>query len=613
LWSKAAIQGKVHPAAGRARVEVAFRSSANEEKVAGSASAELTADGLFQTDIPAGIALDVKVTVPGAAPVYLWGIKSAPGQAASLGVIRPVTGGSISGFVVDVKRRPVAQASIVIAPVTPLGRGTENDTFRSYAAITNARGFFQITGIAAGSYHLSSKKRGYSTADAGLVEIHAGEEREIERPLVQADLQSVEIVITPPVDAKGQPWTVSLAQSTPFSSAFNVTRKSGVPLTGIADLNALESGSYLIAVIDGGGNTRKSEPVVLDSGHQSIAIVIDDILVRGTVRAGKVTVASRLTFSDSSGAQIRATSAADGSYEISLPHDGKWHVEIAPTSVQLKLFRMKSVDIRRGEGELYVPLDIELPAGRLAADVVDSDGKPVDALVDVYRDGTPVAHGFAQTGHIDIFGVPEGAAQVDARTPKSQSELLPVDITDSSTIQLVVRSQRTLLGSVVTVDGLPVAGAILRARSSRFDGVPNAVSAPNGGFELKLPLTDGPVDLVVIAPGFPVRMITIPADYDMMNPARIVVAGIGGRLQVHLSRGAPPWPRIRKSGEAMSITLLFYPPGADGYPGGLTPNGIDVEIEPGTYTVCDPNAEKGCRTINIGNGTAAVIDFRKAD
>ena len=611
IWRKGAIEG--HLALDGKEMQVRLRSSSGasppDNNLDATAPCPVKRDHSFQCGVPAGVPLDLKISTQGTAPLYFFDVSVDAGRAAALGTLRPVAGGSLAGSVVDAKGRGLAEVTVELAPVTPMTERKDRDTFRSYSAKTSARGFFQIAGIASGVYHLTSRKAGYATADAGLVEIRASDNREVNRTLTQPELQSLEIVITPPADPAGKPWSISLTARRPFVDRFEGRPRKPVPLSGIAQLTGLNTGQYLLDVADSAGNVRRTQMLELHEGLRSISIAIDDIVIRGRVTAGSDALLAHVTFWDSMGVRIGADADDTGAYNLSVPHDGKWYVEVKPTAIKyFTLFRVKTVEVRRPEGASHATVDIELPGGRLAADVVAANGAPSDGIVRVYHDGTPIAQAFAAAGHVDIFGIAEGAAQVDAQNPTSRSEFVSVDVTDSSTVRLVLQPKRRLQGSVVTMDNAPVAGAILRAASANVHGDGEAVSGPNGRFDMKIANGGGPIDLVVIAPGFSIRMITIPAGYDLTEPVSVVVAPTGGRLRIRIP-GAPPWPVIRRGGAPLGLTMLFYPPGADGYPGGMTPNGFIAEMEPGPYTVCRSEALDRCRTVTVREGSEAMVDF----
>jgi hypothetical protein len=518
-------------------------------------------------------------------------------------------GGSISGYVRDGSGSPTEGADVTAVPIAPTGR--DEVPARTQRAKSDKRGFFQVTALAEGTYHIVSKSTGRAVAEGGLVDVRDGEEHELGRPLVLLGLQAVEVYVMPPVDRAGHPWRLALKRRLSPTSRTSRTVAAGEAGTnGFWRAEELEPGEYTLSVLTVDGATRKLDTIRLDQGSRTVSITLDDVAVRGTVRSGSSRMAMRITFMDDQGAKVLADADENGEYELSLPHEGTWHVEVGSEKPRLRLFRLLKAEVKRRDGEEFARVDIDLPAGHVAGTVTDAAGKLTDAIVVIHRNNEMVAQTFAEGGTFDIAGVREGAAHIDARTPSSQSELQSIDITEKTDVDLVVRKRLMVRGTVVSREGHPIAGAILRAVSSGFDGLVSTVTGGSGKFEMSIPSTDRSITFLVLAPSHPIRMIQIPVGYSLAEPVRVVAAPIGGRLRIRFSGGAPPWPTIMKSGDTVSIDLLLYPPDASGYPGGLGKDGFDLQIEPGEYTVCVQRPERRCSTSVLEPGSEILLDLR---
>jgi hypothetical protein len=584
-----------------------FRPSSGDA-AAQPAPCRIDASGKWHAEVPAGVALDLRLQLRGFAPLYWFAsVFSARGEN-DLGVQRLQRGGSVSGYVRSESGAPLEGADVAAIPVAPSG---EDARVRSLHAKSDKRGFFQIPALAEGTWHLESAMAGRGTADGGLVDIREGDETALDRPLVQRSLQAIDVYVTPAVDRGGNPWHLVLTKRlSPASRASRTAAEGDGGANGFWRAERLEPGEYTLVVRAKDGGIRKRETVLLDQGTRVVSLQLDDVAVRGKVSAGSSATAMQITFVDDDGATVPAAADEEGEYSVSLPHEGTWHVEVGSDKPRMRLFRLMKAEVKRRDGEEFARVDIELPAGRVAGTVTDASGKPSDAIVVVHRGHEMVAQVFAEGGTFDIAGVREGTAQIDARTPTSQSELLTIDVTEKTEVALVLRSQETMRGAVVTRDGNPIAGVILRAASSGFDGIASAVTGSSGKFELALPSTRAAITVIVLAPGHPIRMIQVPAGYSFAEPVRVVAAPIGGRLRVRFP-GAPPWPVIRSSGEPVSLSLLLYPPNAAGYPGGLSDEGFAAEVEPGQYTVCIQRPAAACGTRTVVPGGDVLIDLEE--
>jgi hypothetical protein len=584
---------------------VTFHLSAGDGE-AKTASCHVDAQGAWYADVPADVALDLKLQVRGFAPVYWFGTISRSNADNDLGTQRLQRGGSVSGYVRAPSGQPVEGAEVTAFPVAP---GGEDVAVRSLRAKSDAHGFFQIAGAAYGTWHLQSKRAGLTTADGGLIDIKQDEETTLARPIVHLDLQSLDVYITPPVDRAGNPWHVTLDRRlTPTSRVSKTVAAGDGGTNGFWSAEKLEAGEYELAVGANDGGIRKRQTVRLERGTEVVPILMDDIAVRGKVTSGSTPVIARIVFSDDDGASVAAETDDDGEYTLSLPHEGVWHVELANGKTRLKLFRLLRAEVKRRDAEEFARVDIELPDGRVSGTVVDASGKPAEAIVVVRREsGDMLAQIFAEGGTFEIAGLPRGSAQIDARTPDTRSELLSIDIGAKTEVELTLRRQENVRGLVVTREGYPVAGAIVRALSSGFSSVESAVTGSSGRFEMSLPSTKAPITFLLLAPRSPIRMMQVPAGYSFAEPIRIVAAPVGGRLRVKF-HGAPPWPTIRTSGDPVPLVFLLYPPDASGFPGGLTKEGFIADVEPGEYTVCAPMPFPVCGTQRVIPSGDALID-----
>jgi hypothetical protein len=180
----------------------------------------------FFCPLPAG-KLDLSLVADGFAPAYLWGVEVKSGGDHDVGPVRLAAGASIAGWVIV----PSPSQEAVTAEVAPETTGWLGDpaaskqmSLRAARASTDARGFFQLTGLAAGTYRLVAARSDLAPVDLP-VELEEGKELVLSEPVRLSPPVTLEAFVHPP-EADGQPLSGILEREVPRTNVFEqVTRR----------------------------------------------------------------------------------------------------------------------------------------------------------------------------------------------------------------------------------------------------------------------------------------------------------------------------------------------------------------------------------------------------
>ncbi|HEX2121604.1 MAG TPA: carboxypeptidase-like regulatory domain-containing protein, partial [Thermoanaerobaculia bacterium] len=461
--------------------------------------------------------------------MYLW--NAAPdGTPIAIALER---GSSISGWLAA-DDAPLETAIVDVVPEAFAGgRGAdERLAFRSRSVKPNARGFFQLTGVAPGEYVVTARMSGRSPATVSRVRVAEGREIALADPLLLEPLARVEVAISPPVDPAGKPWHVALHARQFADRSLVPAGRGTVRREGAWTSDALPRGSYRIAIRDAAGATWHRQPVELEAVDARIDVTLASVPVEGIIRAGTRPLEAELRF-ESEQAAVEMHSDEEGLFFGSLPRDGEWRVRISPARSRQRIHDVQ-VNVRR-DAELAVDLAGETIEGV----VIDEAGNPVaNAQVQALRRGRMESHGGTDdAGRFAFIGLKPGELSLYAQSRSGESA--PVPVTGADPVTLVVRARTAVSGTLTDASGSPVAGALLRYVGAAGK-LSDTATGPNGEFQFDAPPGVEAIDMVVVAPGLPVKLVRIDP---RRSPVRLSFTGSAGVLRVGLA-GAPPWPTI---------------------------------------------------------------------
>ncbi|MEO8217833.1 MAG: carboxypeptidase-like regulatory domain-containing protein [Acidobacteriota bacterium] len=515
----------------------------------------------------------------------------------------------MSGIVRDERSNEVFGAEVVLEPRRADARSRRPQILVMHGT-SNERGFFQFVSVPEGEYNLVSQKKDYSTTSVPDVEVTGS--TELWQDLVQRPLQSVDVLITPPVDALQRPWTAVLSPR--YSREVSSTAAHAAEVTGHWTSSGLAAGEYLLEVKDADGTTRANEPLQLTDGDNNSVISITSIEVRGRVHAGDRGFPSTLRFRQRTGITVSATTGPSGEFQQVLPAGGSWRTTIVAADRSLAIDRTTQIDPAETAQKGYVWLDISLDGGRIDGEVVTDEGQMVNSgSVHVLRDHYEIGQArIGDDGKFAMLGLPAGTVAVYAQVPSiGESEQESVDVgKETVSKKLVVHSLRPVTGVVTSPVGYPVAGAIVRVFSPAFASAYEAITGPDGGFRVRIPPTQQYLTVIVLPGEFPAKLLNF-AGTQLPKQLDLRLSGIGGT--VHVSPTPGSWPAISLAGGPLVSSLsLLYPFDGSPYPRGFTRTGLALRVEAGHYTVCSQNLSD-CQSVDVGPGSdvALKLEWKK--
>jgi hypothetical protein len=360
--------------AGPSAVSVRFESSPNGRSghsVPRSMTACRQEGERWRCPLPAG-RLDLRIAAAGFIPQYLWDVGIAPGKLTSLGPLALARGSSLVGRVEAANGAPIAPSCRVELLASGLVLLHAEDPRRTgiRSAKVGARGFFQLDGVAPGSYALAASQPGFATTTLLPVVVEKDRETQLAQPLVLTPPLRLEVELTPALDPWGQPWRVVLMRKE-LALAKLREAAAGPSADGRFSRRGLDPGLYFLDVRDSQGASFLSEDVDLAS-DRTLVREIPLVLVEGTVSKGESPFATRLGFfTGSRSTAIRMDSDAKGRFTGFLPREGRWRLYLP------EFRRTLRVVVERAKGARSAKLDVIIPDRRLAGEVVDENSMPV--------------------------------------------------------------------------------------------------------------------------------------------------------------------------------------------------------------------------------------------
>lgn len=533
LWPAGTIEGGFVQAEGEqppTQLEVFFRPAPGVAKGNGPAPAKsncLLEKGSWRCTVPAGI-LDLRFQAQGFIPRYQWGITVPHLGTARLGRFDLARGSAILGWVVTADRSPIAKGARVElrprmgGPVSGRERGRLESL--TLSAPVNERGFFQVDGVPAGSYVLEANQAPFAPSRV-TVQVLAGEVTEVANPPMVLDFPEVlEVVLDPPLDTEGKPWSVELSQLDRNSMEMTKVTATIAGEDGTWKKEGLPQGSYMIKIGSHSGDTWLRQEIELDDRPVPVFLDLDVVKVVGTVKLGKSPLSATLTFGGRFGAsRIKGRSDDDGRFEMALPRAGEWTVHVA-SEAPPAIREFPKVLVEPLPGKDVAEIELDLADTWLRGRVVDESNKrAAGAIVNVKTAGPqaePQIQGFSdESGEFEFFGLPPGPVLVgaDAGADRS-SDRITVQLSedaDPETVVLKLRQQVRITGTVVSASG-PVIGARVKAApvGVPYFGVRTVTSDAQGRFEVVLPPAAREMFVAVVAPGFALRMLRLPVTKD---------------------------------------------------------------------------------------------------
>lgn len=285
----------------------------------------------------------------------------------------------------------------------------------------------------------------------------------------------------------------------------------------------------------------KSEEVELTGAAVHVDVHIDAVAVRGKVTLGEKPVRVAMQWMTLHGESIAVATDDEGAFETILPTAGRWYVDARAGKTEYLARKAIKVEAR-DDGPTVV--DIEIPAGIIRGKVVDRNGRAVPDVA-VQLEGPSAMRGVkaADDGTFEFVGLKAGLHTLRAENETSMSNVAPVQVSESSAAQvtLVVDATRRITGWLTTPSGVPLAGAEIWYWIAQSPRSP-AQSGPSGQFTLTLPAGATSVQLAVVTPSRPAKLVTMPVP-PKGERLHVVVGPDRSTLRLKMKR-TPPWPYV---------------------------------------------------------------------
>lgn len=555
----------------------------------------------WECTVPASVPFDLRLDVPGFASTYFWDL-TLDQASRDVGAAALVAGASIAGWIADPASKPVANARVTLYSIASRHVRPEHGAASLRTVRSDRRGFFQFSGLPAGAYRLVSEAPNLAAAVVSEVAPRAGEAVTLPMPVRHSRAGELSLTLVPPVDRKGQEWTVHLTEGAPL---YPGRRPAEVMKRATAEgrwsAAGLRPAAYTLRVFDrAGAVVRRAEVEVLGDGPSELQVAIPQIAVRGTLRAAEAPLRAEIDFSNEAGQSVTASADDDGRFEAVFPAPGSWKTTVkyaagkstarvvaAPTHVPDDLPEQTGHEVM-----------IDLPGGRVHGVVTTRDGRKGPAVVHVWRGKAMAAQQRTDdTGGFDFIGLEPGTYRLDAQSAHgSTPEPLAVDVEEheEQEITLWTEPYRRLHGRIATPDGRWASGAVIQLS---HDGVwwERLVADARGFFERDLPQSVKSVQLIVLTYAFPARLLAVPLTEE---PLQITLPRHGGTLRF---RGPAV---ISGHGVTAPVNVFKFE--------STVPFGGQIRIEAGTYTLCPTSVpDDRCRRLDVQPSSDQELDVSR--
>lgn len=280
-------------------------------------------------------------------------------------------GSSLAGSVIEDDGRPIPDC-VVEAQAHEPGALPDDPPPRTFAVRTDARGAFELTGLAAGEYWIRATTSGRSSLPE-VRTLRSDKPELLTAPLVVRPAQPLELRFDPPHDPLGRPWLLSVrsrleranppAQDTPVED-------------GRWTHPGLMLDAYDVTVRDSRGNSWRTVAAVVRA-PTTLTVDLGSVPVAGQVSLGGQPLAARLVFA-AGGERLTLDTDAHGRYRGFLP-DWNWRGSSSDWSVTVRARHVARRLLARLDwppGGRAAPYSLDLPATTLRGVVTDEAGAP---------------------------------------------------------------------------------------------------------------------------------------------------------------------------------------------------------------------------------------------
>ncbi|RMH23439.1 MAG: carboxypeptidase regulatory-like domain-containing protein [Acidobacteria bacterium] len=571
--------------------------------------------------------LDLRLAADGFIPHYRWDVEVVESPAKDLGVLRLQRGSSVAGFVVVGEGEGGGEGARVRLEPAVLGwagdpRSRKRIAGRAMEATANSRGFFQVSAVAPGAYHLVVDKEGF--IEQRLEGVRVGERQEtfLEHPIALHPPRAIEAFLTPPVDPYGRPWTIALRKPIPGSIESRTIVESEADLSGSWRAGGLADGEYVIEIEDHRDSTWQRQELTVASPLESLFVDVPVVEIEGEIRFGDEPLAATMAWGGAfRSPSILITSDEKGKFEGYLPDYGVWQVDLVSEGDE-SIQSAGSVEVKPQPGRRRAKVEIRLPDTEISGEVVRGNGEPVAAAgVLLIREGERRARGANlltdEKGEFRLRGLAEGEYLLRAYEGERTSEwsaIHLVDGMDASHLRLVLDAVVELEGQVVSAAG-EVPGsqviAITWVGDPSLATVKTATGGADGTFRLSVPASSRAADLVVVPPGLAMQFLHVAINAERPAPLLVYAELNGGTVSLGADDPQELLAAFLVHGSsAVNVKTLFQILSASGRMKFAAAGGLEVvAARPGEYALCRSvvRPADGCASGVLAPGGALTL------
>ncbi|MEM9291916.1 MAG: carboxypeptidase-like regulatory domain-containing protein [Acidobacteriota bacterium] len=599
------------------------------------------------------------------APVYRWDQRLVAGETSSLAPVVLRTESTLAGWVRVREAQKIPPGLWVEALPQDFGHATEFglqerlDRRRVRAKITD-RGFFQLRGLAPGTYRLTAGGPNLASVSVSGIDVLPRAESLLSNPVDLEPPAQVVVVVSTPTDPRGLP--LEILWSGPGIDGEWLRTSASVNDDGTWYGPPLAPGSHLMALRSPGWAQWSQEEVEVVSGEQQVFAEVPFFSVEGVVEwppAEALEALSTATESPMQASELldgaslwltgtkrdrnrvrmewrsppSSSSESGTSFDGVLASEGTWYPRLYLPEIG-QWVQFDTIQIERQAGEGAEELRLQVPTGSAEVEVVDAAGSPVPgAKVEIrVEDEDPHAVSLTQRTNED------GKVQLALLRPQSYlveatalgharaGEILEVG-EGRYHLRLTLPEYRSIYGRLLDATGTPLLGARVFAwpRACRSgscgpgQSVEKATTGEDGRFDLHMSTEVVAADFILLAPGQTLTRQRVQVGVSpeapgssLVNPLVLATEASGGTLLA-------PHSLFTLGG---SIALDGVPLGAvilcqwaEAHGSVFSPEGYlpIPHLPPGAYRGCrrSPDFSRllGCGEANLSIGGEAVLEI----
>jgi len=602
VWPAARIGGTVEPpTADSLRAEYRLAGETGEHGPQRYSADCPVANGHWSCRAPASV-FDLRLSLDRHAPRYFHDVRIDAGKEKNFAAVRFEPGASLAGFVKPADRHNETSVELTEESVARASSEQKSSPQARRIVVSNSNGgLFQFTGLRSGVYRVNVVRHGWLSAEAKSIRVDRERETFLDSPLRLEKAAVVDVFITPPLSTQGEPWRVKLQRAGAIVPAEPLA-ESEASFSGEWRNDTLHAGKFLLSVEDRQGSTflRETIEAAVDAPPRFLSIL--KIHVSGVVRMGAIPFESRLIFTDDDGsASVTLLSDAAGKIDGILPHEGRWHVQVRNAKSTFYVANVP-VEVKRTSDQAVATIAVALPGGKVRGRVTDEAGAPVNADVAVFRNHRVIGDGLVlPDGSFEVSGLEPGPVALQALTRGAESDEISYLATedDPATAQLVLRKLVDVECQLFAEDGSPIAGAVIRYAGAGIERGRQLISAPTGEFSIHVPKSARSLLVAIVVPDLPVAVRIL--NLEDSRRQRIILGTASATIHI-VHHPDQMWPFVTLDGQAFLSVVYLLAPTADGLRGFVN-DGLQVQVEPGVYTVCyAKKAEGSCQSVNAAAG-----------